>query len=152
MQMSDLIKPEQVLAASPAANKMELLQELARGAASEVGVDAQTILAALFAREELGSSGVGAGVALPHTRIPGLRRYFGLFARLVQPIEFSAVDGQPVDLVFVLLIPTSAGNDHLAALACVSRRLRNRAVSLQLRAAPTVRELYNLLVGPVVAA
>jgi PTS system nitrogen regulatory IIA component len=152
MQMSDLIKPEHVIAALPATDKMQVLNDLARAAAAYINIDAQKILASLLAREELGSSGVGKGVAVPHARIDGLKRYFGLFARLEPPIDFSAVDSQPVDLLFVLLLPATAKSDHLAALACVSRRLRDREVDQQLRAAAGSPALYNLLIGSTVQA
>jgi PTS system nitrogen regulatory IIA component len=150
--MLDLIKPEHVLAALPATDKLQVLNDLARTAATDINIDAQKILRALLAREELGSSGLGNGVAVPHARIEGIEHYMGLFARLERPIDFSAVDSQPVDLVFVLLIPPTSKNDHLAALACVSRRLRNHEVDRQLRAATNARALYELLVRPDVPA
>src|SRR5262249_33641394 len=113
-------------------------------AARLLAIDGQTILDALMSREMLGSTGIGQGVALPHARLSGLQRFFGLFARLERPINFDAIDDRPVDLVFLLLIPEKAGNDHLAALAAVSRRLRDRDVAARLRT-DTDTNLYSTL-------
>jgi nitrogen PTS system EIIA component len=145
LEVIDLITPSSVIASSRTTDKLQLLQELAMRAARMVPIDSQTIIDALRSREILGSTGVGQGIALPHARVPGLQQFFGLFARLERPIEFEAVDKRPVDLVFLLLIPEQAGDDHLAALACVSRKLRNPAVAQALRAAKTAPELYKVL-------
>jgi PTS system nitrogen regulatory IIA component len=144
MDMIDLIKPEQVLSLR-AGNKTQLLQELVRRAAKGLGLDIQTILDPVMAREALGSTGVGDGVAVPHARVPGLKHFFAVFARLEKPINFDAVDGQPIDLILLLLIPADADTDHLAALACVSRRLRDPDVARQLRANSDPAALYALL-------
>jgi PTS system nitrogen regulatory IIA component len=124
-----------------------LLRELARRAGPAVGVEAQAVLDALLARESLGSTGLGHGIAVPHARIAGVGRLFGMFARLEKPIDFAAIDEQPVDLVFLLLIPSGAGNEHLAALAAVSRRLRDKDVLRQLRAQKDPRRQFESLVG-----
>ncbi|HEY1736183.1 MAG TPA: PTS sugar transporter subunit IIA [Methylovirgula sp.] len=146
MDMSDLITPAQVVTLR-AANKAQLLQELARRAAKPLGLEIQAILDPLLAREALGSTGVGEGVAVPHAKVAGLKHFFALFARLEKPLNFDAVDGQPVDLVLLLLIPAEGYSDHLAALACVARRLRDPEIARQLRANADPAALYELLCG-----
>jgi PTS system nitrogen regulatory IIA component len=146
MEIIDLIKPEQVVSLR-AGNKAQLLQELSRRAAKALGLEVQAILDPLTAREALGSTGVGQGVAVPHAKVPGLQHFFALFARLEKPLNFDAVDGQPVDLVLLLLIPAEGYSDHLAALACVARRLRDPEVARQLRANADPAALYELLCG-----
>jgi PTS system nitrogen regulatory IIA component len=122
-----------------------LLAELSRRAGPLAGLPSVTILQALQAREKLGSTGLGRGFALPHARIDGLENMFGLFARLDAPIDFQAVDEKPVDLVFLLLIPAAAGNEHVTALAAISRRLRNPVVVANLRQTKAAAALYDLL-------
>ncbi len=148
MEMIELIKPEQVLNLR-AGKKTQLLQELVRRAAKALGLDVQVILDPVTAREALGSTGVGDGVAVPHARIPGLKHFFALFAKLEKPINFDAVDGQPVDLVFLLLIPAEADKEHLTALACVARRLRDPEVARQLRATSEPPALYKVLASAI---
>jgi PTS system nitrogen regulatory IIA component len=152
MEVADFLKPDGVVVGLRPANKGQLLRELAAHAAPAVGVNAQRILDALMAREELGSTGVGQGIAVPHARIEGLGRLFGLFVRLEKAIEFAAIDEQPVDLVFLLLIPADAGSEHLAALAAVSRRLRDKDVLRQLGAQKDPHRQFESLVGPGSAA
>ena len=146
MDGTSLIRPEQVVGLA-AKGKTQLLQELARRAATPLGIAAPTILRALAAREELGSTGVGRGIALPHATVPGLACLFSLFARLEKPIDFDAVDGQPVDLVFLLLTPEKGHREHLSALARVSRWLRDEAIAARLRATSEPRALYEVLAG-----
>jgi PTS system nitrogen regulatory IIA component len=110
-------------------------------------MDTQKICDALVAREHMGSTGIGAGIAVPHARMDGLKDIFALFARLDQPIDFAAVDGRPVDVIVLLLIPPDAGSRHLAALACVSRQLRRPGMAERLRRAKDAGELYALLTG-----
>jgi PTS system nitrogen regulatory IIA component len=145
MDISDLIARNQVVAGLRIADKSQLLGEVARRAAAILGMDVITIHDPLLAREKLGSTGIGQGVALPHARIKGLKNVFGLFVRLERPIDFAAIDAQPVDTVFLLLTPDNATNEHLAALACVSRRLRTRDVVVDLRAAADASALYGIL-------
>jgi len=147
MDIGDLVTPDRVVADLPVADKARLLRELARRAASFAGRDAATIEEALVKRERLGSTGIGNGVALPHARIKGLPAMVGLFIRLERPIDFAAIDDQPVDLVFLLLTPDNAASDHLAALACVSRRLRSGGVAAQLRAGDRAEALFAVLTG-----
>ncbi len=144
MEMIELIKPEQVLTLR-AGNKTQLLQELARRAAKALGLEVQAILDPVLAREALGSTGVGEGVAVPHAKIPGLEHFFALFARLEKPVEFDAVDRQPVDLMVLLLIPEKADKEHVTALACVSRRLRDPEIARRLRATSEPPALYEVL-------
>jgi PTS system nitrogen regulatory IIA component len=127
--------------------KPQALSELAARASAIANIDARAIEKALKTREDLGSTGVGQGVAIPHARIEGLSRFVGLFARLARPIDFMSVDAKPVDLVFLLLIPPNAGNKHVAALALISRRMRDKKVLEGLRAAKSQGELFDLLAG-----
>lgn len=147
MDIADLLPPDHVVVALPAADKPKLLAELSRRAAAATGLPQPAILEALRAREELGSTGVGGGVALPHARLPGLGRLHALFARLDRRIDYGAIDEQPVDLVFLLLVPAEAAGDHLAALACAARRLRDPVVAGGLRRAADAAALYGVLTG-----
>jgi len=145
VRVADLIKPDSVIADLKVADKARALRELARRAAPFVNVSEAAMHDALTVREGLGSTGVGAGIAIPHARIAGLTGLYGLFARLGRPIDFQAIDGRPVDLVFLLLVPESAGSEHLAALACVSRALRNPATAKLLRGTTEAAALYAIL-------
>ncbi len=145
MDLADLIEPDRVIFAARTSNKQQLLQDLASRAAALLNLDSQTIFMALQSREELGSTGLGNGIALPHARIEGLDRLFGMFMRLNRPIHFDSIDDNPVDLVFLLLIPPAAGSEHLAALACISRYLREEKFAARLRKAPSAAVLYSLL-------
>ena len=130
-----------------AANKKALIQQLAAAASRQSGIPAKDIVACLNAREKIGSTGFGAGTAIPHGKIEGLERVFGYFARLTAPIDFQAVDNLPVDLIFMILSPPDAGADHLKALASVSRQLRDRSFVAKLRGAGSEDALYALLSG-----
>jgi PTS system nitrogen regulatory IIA component len=145
VKIADLIVPDRVIVPMHVSDKAQLLRELSRRTARLMPIDPQAIVDALQAREALGSTGIGHGIAVPHARMKGLQQMFGLFARLERPIDFDAIDGQPVDLVFLLLVPDRAGNEHLAALATVARQLRDRNVAAQLRAVATRGELYDAL-------
>ena len=125
MHLTDLLTRDHVLFGVRARNKAALLKHCAAQAAAASGAAAEDIFAALSARERLGSTGFGRGFALPHARVEGVRKLLGLFARLARPIPFDAIDGAPVDLVFLLLIPPGAGTDHVAALAAVARAMRD---------------------------
>ncbi len=120
-------------------------QELAAKAAAGLGLGVDLVASCLLKREELGSTGIGKGVAIPHARLPELQRPYGLLARLKQGIEFDAIDGQAVDLVFVLLLPAAAESEALAALAQVARALRSAETLARLRAAKTAAELYSAI-------
>ena len=148
MEIVDLLAPEAVVPALKAQSKKQLLQELAQNAARLTQIPERRIFETLIERERLGSTGMGQGIAIPHGRLGGLGKIVGLFARLETPIAYEAVDDQPVDLVFLLLAPESAGADHLKALARVSRLLRNQATCEKLRAASQPEVLYALLTEP----
>lgn len=146
-EIADLLAPEAVLSGSSAANKKALFTALGAAAAEAYGLDAREVADRLGDREKLGSTGFGGGIAIPHAKIDGIRRVCGVFARLDRPVDFGAVDELPVDLVFMLLSPVGAGADHLKALACVSRRLRDRGFAAKLRGAGSKDALFALLVG-----
>ncbi len=129
------------------ANKKALFQQLAAAAGRLTGLPAKQIATSLSERERIGSTGFGGGAAIPHGKVEGLDQVFGYFARLSSPIEFQAVDGIPVDLVFLLLSPPDAGAEHLKALASVSRTLRDRQVLAKLRGARSKDALFALLAG-----
>lgn len=145
MEMSDLVTPDRVVPALKATSKKQALQELAREAARHLDVSEREIFDVLLGRERLGSTGVGAGIAIPHGKLGKISRLFGLFARLDEPIDFDAVDEAPVDLMFLLLAPENAGADHLKALARVSRTLRDSGFCNKLRRCETAAGLYSLL-------
>ena len=145
MGLGDLISPEGVVASLKAKSKKQVLQELAGRAASLTGLGEREIFDTLLQRERLGSTGVGHGVAIPHGKLASLDSIVGLFAKLEQPIDFEAVDDQPVDLIFLLLAPESAGADHLKALARISRLLRESAALEKLRASGEASALYSVL-------
>jgi nitrogen PTS system EIIA component len=146
MDIADLLGPGSVIANLKAGSKKQALQELARRAATRTpGTHERVIFDTLWERERLGSTGMGMGTAIPHGKIAGLDRLIGLFARLERPIDFEAVDERPVDLIFVLLAPESAGADHLKALARVSRLFRDRAICEKLRGTDNVDALTALL-------
>lgn len=142
---SDMLREDAVLTGVVAANKKAVLQQLASVAATVIRGDAKLIAERLGSREKLGSTGFGGGVAIPHAKIEGLEQVTAVFARLVQPVDFQAVDDLPVDLVFVLLSPTDAGAVHLKALARVSRLLRDPVCVAKLRGAGSKDALYFLL-------
>jgi PTS system nitrogen regulatory IIA component len=148
MEISDLLSPDAVIAHLKAASKKQILQEMAHRAAALTKLPERRIFETLSEREKLGSTGMGQGIAIPHGRVPGIEKMTGVFAQLDQPVDFDAMDDQPVDLVFLLLAPEGAGADHLKALARVSRLLRNQPVCEKLRAASQPAALYALLTEP----
>ena len=145
--LSNILAAESIDAGLSAANKKALFQQLGMAAARRTGLSTKEIVASLNERERIGSTGFGSGVAIPHGRIEGLGRVYGYFARLTAPIDFQAVDGLPVDLIFMLLSPPDAGADHLKALAGVSRALRDRQTVAKLRGARSKDAIYALLAG-----
>jgi PTS system nitrogen regulatory IIA component len=144
-ELSDLLAPEAVQASLSVPNKKVLFQQLSASAGKLVGIEPRIVVERLIERERLGSTGFGGGVAIPHGKIDGLKRVFGFFARLSAPIDFSAIDDMPVDIVFLLLSPPDAGVEHLKALARVSRRLRDRSFVAKLRGAGSEDAIYALL-------
>ncbi|WCL54518.1 PTS IIA-like nitrogen regulatory protein PtsN [Gimibacter soli] len=152
MEIEDLLNPDNVLAGFRASSKKQALQALSRHMAEQVGVDCRDAFDGLMERERLGSTGVGHGVAIPHARMKGLDRIVGLFAQLAEPIPFDSVDDQPVDLIFMLLVPEEAGADHLKALAKVSRLLRDDRMCEKLRATHKAPALFAMLSQPATNA
>lgn len=145
MPLADLLAPDAVFPSLRASSKKQALQELAQNASVLVGRDQREIFDTLLQRERLGSTGVGGGIAIPHGKLPKLGQLFGAFARLEKPIDFEALDGEPVDLVFLLLAPEAAGADHLKALARVARMLRDPSVAEKLRATRDASLIHALL-------
>lgn len=145
MEISDLLSPAAVIPTLKATSKKQALQEIAKHAAALTGLHDRAIFDTLLERERLGTTGVGNGIAIPHGKLNQLDRLHGLFARLDRPIDFDSIDEQPVDLVFLLLAPETAGADHLKALARISRLLRDRSVCEKLRGTDTAEGLYALL-------
>jgi nitrogen PTS system EIIA component len=152
MPLTDLVAPNAILPALKVNNKKQVLQELAARAAALTGQNEKTIFDTLMQREKLGSTAVGSGIAIPHGKLPTLTRLFGLFARLDRAVDFEALDGQPVDLIFLLLAPEGAGADHLKALARVARLLRDSTVAEKLRASQDAEALYAVLAMPPASA
>jgi PTS system nitrogen regulatory IIA component len=145
MLLSDFISPDSVIPALKAKSKKQLLQELSARAARLTGLPEREIFDVLLQRERLGSTGLGHGIAIPHAKLHGLKRIFGLFARLAEPVDFEAVDGEKVNIVFLLLAPEGAGADHLKALARISRLLRETSAVEKLRACKDAAALYAVL-------
>jgi PTS system nitrogen regulatory IIA component len=145
MALLDFLAPAAVMPALRASGKKQALQELSGVAARQTGLDERAIYDVLWQRERLGSTGIGDGVAIPHGKMPKLDRLFGLVARLDRPIDFEALDGQPVDVLFLLLAPEGAGADHLKALARIARVLREAGMTERIRATRGADALYALL-------
>ncbi len=152
MDLSDLLPVEAVLPNLRASSKKQALQEMAARAATITARTDREIFDTLLQREKLGSTGVGHGVAIPHGKLPGLEKLVGVFARLDKPVDFDALDDEPVDLMFLLLAPENAGADHLKALARIARVLREPAVAGKLRAANDAAAIYALLTQPLSSA
>ena len=145
MEMSSILKPEAVRVISAASSKKRLLNEVGEIAQSVYGLDAGKAVEALLERENLGPTGVGHGVALPHARVDEIDHVVGIFVMLEQPVDFESVDRQPVDLAFALFAPKEDGVEHLKALARVSRTLRDEKVCQKLRANNDAATLYTIL-------
>lgn len=147
MNIADLLAPDAVIPGLKVQSKKQLLQDLAARAHGLTRLSERRIFETLIERERLGTTGVGAGIAIPHGRMVEAKTITGIFARLENGIDYEAVDSQPVDLVFMLLAPENAGADHLKALARVSRLLRDKAICEKLRAAKSSEALYSILTG-----
>jgi nitrogen PTS system EIIA component len=152
MPLTDLLAPNAILPALKVNSKKQVLHELAARAAVLSGQSERAIFDVLMQREKLGSTAVGNGIAIPHGKMPGLTRLFGLFARLDRPIDFESLDNQPVDLVFLLLAPEGAGADHLKALARIARLLRDPNIAHKLRGSHDAESLYAVLALPSASA
>jgi PTS system nitrogen regulatory IIA component len=145
MPLTDIVASNAVIPALKVNGKKQAIQELAARAAELSGLSERIIVETLLQREKLGSPGIGHGIAIPHGKLAKLDRLFGLFARLDRPVDFESLDGQPVDLVFLLLAPEGAGADHLKALAQVARLLRDPDVANKLRESRDAEALYAVL-------
>ncbi|MGN6550719.1 MAG: PTS IIA-like nitrogen regulatory protein PtsN [Pararhizobium sp.] len=145
MALADLLAQDAVLPALKANSKKQLLQEISAKAAEVTGLPEREIFEVILQRERLGSTGVGNGIAIPHGKLTSINRIVGVFARLETPVDFEALDDQPVDLVFLLIAPEGAGADHLKALSRIARVLRDNDVVAKLRASTTAPAIYALL-------
>lgn len=145
MDLSDLIEAPAILPVLKANSKKQLLQLLAEKAAGITGIPEREIFDTILQRERLGSTGVGNGIAIPHGKLPGVKRITGVFARLETPVDFEALDDQPVDLVFLLLAPESAGADHLKALSRIARMLRDGDTVTKIRATRDAAAIHAFL-------
>ena len=145
MELGDLVSREAVVPSLPASNKKQVLQELARKASQQTGIDTREIYDALQQRERLGSTGFGSGIAIPHVKLRGIERTLCIFARLQSAVDFEALDGEPVDLIFLLLSPEHASGDHLKTLARISRLVREPATTERLRAARDAAAIHAVL-------
>ena len=152
MPLTDLVAPNAIIPALKVNSKKQVLHELAARAAALSGQNERAIFEILMQREKLGSTAIGNGIAIPHGKMPALSRLFGLFARLDRPVDFEALDGQPVDLIFLLLAPEGAGADHLKALARIARLLRDQDVAKKLRASRDAPAIYSVLALPPASA
>ena len=144
-EMKAVLSQDDVIAGMPAQCGREILSCLARHASERTGIDAQEILDTLMERERLGSTGIGRGIAIPHGKLQGLDKMVGILARLDQPVDFDAVDGQPVDLFFLLLAPLDASALHLKTLSRIARTLRNAETCEALRGASSAEAMYAIL-------
>jgi len=145
MPLTDLLTPDAIIATLRVNGKKQALQEMSERAAHASGLPAREIFDSILQRERLGSTGVGDGIAIPHGKLAKCGRIFGIFARLERAIDFEALDGLPVDLIFLLIAPETAGADHLKALAAIARVLRQPNVAQQLRGARDASAIYSLL-------
>jgi PTS system nitrogen regulatory IIA component len=145
MPLNEILTPDAVIASLRVNTKKQALQELSERAGLVSGLPARAIFDALLQRERLGSTGVGDGIAIPHGKLPKCGRIFGIFARLERAIDFEALDGLPVDLIFLLMAPESAGADHLKALALIARAVRSPGLAAKLRATRDPSALFSLL-------
>lgn len=148
MDLADILAEDSVLTCTGVTDKRQLFEVLAKKAAERTGISVSEIVDALEAREDLGSTGLGNGIAIPHGKLKGIGGVIAVFARLDEPIEFDAVDDQPVDLVMLLLAPVGAGADHLKALSRVARLLRTESVVDELRTSNDVARMRDVLTVP----
>lgn len=145
MALADLLQDDAIIPALRVNSKKQVLQELAARAAKITGLPEREIFDVILQRERLGSTGVGNGIAIPHGKLKQLHSIAGVFARLETPIDFEALDDQPVDLVFLLLAPEGAGADHLKALSRIARLFRDQDLVLKLRSTESASALYACL-------
>lgn len=148
MDLEDLIVTHSILPTLKVSSKKQAIQVLSEKAAEIAELDEHEVFETLLQRERLGSTGVGAGIAIPHGKLTSVKKIFGVFARLENPIDFDSLDDQPVDIIFLLLAPEGAGADHLKALAKIARLLRNSDIIQKIRATNDSDALYSLLITP----
>ncbi len=147
MRLTDLLSPGAIISPLVATTKKDALLELSQRAAEISGQPAREVYDAVLQRERLGSTGIGDGVAIPHGKLAKLSRIYGVFARSERPLDFDALDGAPVDMIFLLVTPESAGADHLKALACAARMLRDPPTVAALRKTRDPEAIYDLIAG-----
>lgn len=147
MHLTEFLDFDAIKSALPAGNKRSLLGQLASLAGGRLGIRSADILATISEREKLGSTGFGQGVAIPHGKVEGLSQIYCLFVRLAEPVRYKSIDGEPVDLVFLLLSPPDAGADHLKALAAISRVVRHAPTLEKMRGARSRDALAAVLMG-----
>ena len=147
MQLSEFLDFDAIKTGLPGGSKRALMQQLANLSGQRLGLEPSLILASIVERERLGSTGFGHGVAIPHGKIEGLNRIYCLFARLSEPVDYKSIDGQRVDLVFLLLSPPDAGAEHLKALAAISRVTRHAPTLEKMRGARSRDALAAVLMG-----
>ena len=145
MDLSDLLEVSAVMPTLKANSKKQLLQALAEKAAAATGLPEREVFDTILQRERLGSTGVGNGIAIPHGKLSGVDKITGIFARLENPVDFEALDDQPVDLVFLLLAPEGAGADHLKALSRIARALRDSETVAKIRGTTDASAIYSFL-------
>ncbi|MGE0845048.1 MAG: PTS IIA-like nitrogen regulatory protein PtsN [Flavobacteriaceae bacterium] len=148
MDLTDLIASDAIIGSLKAVSKKQAIQEMAEFVAPRTKLPAREIFDQLLQRERLGSTAIGHGIAIPHARLRGIDHIVGAFARLEKPIDFDAIDDEPVDLIFLLLAPEGEGADHLKALARLARALRNPTIAGKLRATREPAALYAVLNSP----
>ena len=144
MKITDILRSTDVFLDVSASSKKQVLEKIASHAAPHANCEDQTIFDALIERERLGTTGVGKGVAIPHARLAGLADLFCTFLR-IEPVDFEAIDGKPVDLIFCLLVPEESGADHLKALSHISKLLRDEETITRLRKAKDANEIMNII-------
>ena len=147
MHLTEFLDFDSIKTSLSGGNKRSLLQQLSQIAAQRIGAEPAAVLASLNEREQLGSTGFGQGVAIPHGKIEGLSRIYCLFARLSEPLDYKAIDGRPVDLIFLLLSPPDAGAEHLKALAAISRITRHAPTLEKMRGARSRDALTAVILG-----
>jgi nitrogen PTS system EIIA component len=147
MDIRAFLSQSEVMVDARASDKVQLLKDLSAQAALAVAIDQALIAGEILKREQLGSTGLGSGVAIPHARISGLNKPYGVLARLKRALDFAAIDGELVDLVFLLLLPNSSGGEQLNALAAVARQLRKPTIAAMLRKARDASEAYNAMLA-----
>jgi PTS system nitrogen regulatory IIA component len=145
MHIKEILSPANVVSFSRPPDKDELLRQLSRQAGAALRLKPDLVSAAIVRREELGSTGMGEGIAIPHARLQGVAKAFGVLARLEKPIDFAAIDSLPVDIVFLLLLPATSSGEQLTALACVTRQLRNSKIADHIRTAADPAEIYQAI-------